>query len=130
MNQNHDQETPRHRETVILSIISTGTILLIGMFGLIEIVGNVMVDDSASSVLKNSARIIDSAVATSSAFAVFIYYAIVTEGIGAIRRAASLGRERDNSVVQFLVAIRLFHFLDFLIVVVAGLAIAKRTIFG
>ena len=86
--------------------------------------------NSASSVLKNSARIIDSAVATSSAFAVFIYYAIVTEGIGAIRRAASLGRERDNSVVQFLVAIRLFHFLVFLIVVVAGLAIAKRTIFG
>ena len=130
MNQNNDQEMRRHRETVIVGIISTATLLLIGMFGLVEIVGNVKVDDNASTATKNITKLIDGAVATFSAFVVFMYYAVVTEGTGAIRNATLKDAQHRNPRAQFLVVIRLFHFMVFLIVVVAGFAIAKRTIVG
>lgn len=116
----------RHQDTVGIGVMSMATVVLIGMFGLLEVAGSFdaskVTDDTAKSFVQAANFLIPAF----SAFTVLLYVWCVISGTDAI--ANGYARQFDLSRRRHVVAIALLPGMVVLVGSIGGLTIVARAI--
>ena len=116
----------RHRETIVVGLTSATTIVLVGMFGLLEIVGDVEVAEQTQDWVQGLAKATDRAMPAVGALAVLLYVWAVVAGTDAITH--SLNNQPNSAETQYRTSILVFQSVFVVVGIVAGLAITTRAI--
>ena len=116
----------RHRDTVSIGVMSMATVVLIGMFGLLEIAGSATTPDVSDEMAKPLVQLTDSLIPTFSTFVVLLWVWCVISGTDAITNAYN--RDFRLSRRRHVVAISLLQGMVVLVGAIAALTIIVRAI--
>lgn len=116
----------RHRDTISIGVMSMATVVLIGMFGLLEIAGSVEVEDLADDQAKSLVGGANSLIPAFSTFVILLYVWCVISGTDAIINAYN--RQFGLSRRRHVVAMWVFQGMVVLVGTIAGLTIMVRAI--
>ena len=116
----------RHRETVVIGVMSTATIVLVGMFGLIEILGKAEVPEHADDVVRQVSGVADVAIPMLSTAVVVLYAWCVVAGTDTILHA--FRDENAPARRQYIACVSVFQLMVILVAIVASLTIVVRAV--
>ena len=123
-----DEQTAesRHRDTISIGVMSIATVVLIGMFGLLEIAGSVDASKITDDIAKSFIDAANTLIPAFGTFAVLLYVWCVISGTDAITNA--YGHQFDLSRRRHTVAIALLQGMVVLVGSIAGLTIVARAL--
>ena len=116
----------RHRDTISIGVMSIDTVVLIGMFGLLEIAGSVAVKDVTNEKAKSLVEVANSLIPAFSTFVVLLYVWCVISGTDAIINAYN--RDFGLSRRRHVVAMWLLQGMVVLVGTIAGLTIMVKAV--
>ncbi len=116
----------RHRDTVSSGVMSMATVVLIGMFGLLEIAGSFAVNDVSGEKAKSLVKTANGLIPALSTFVIMLYVWCVISGTDAIINACN--HEFELSRRRQVVAMWVFQGMVVLVGTIAGLTIMIRAV--